>query len=50
VKYQSSVARAVGLIIAMGTSFANVGRAQDADQLEEVVITAIVDAAAKAAN
>ena len=49
-KYQSPVARAVGLIIAMGTSFANVARAQDADQLEEVVITAIVDAAAKAAN
>ena len=49
-KYPSSIARTVSLIIAAGTSLSSVAQAQDADQLEEVVITAIVDAATKAAE
>lgn len=49
-KYQASVARAVTLIIAAGAAFSPIAQSQEVDQLEEVVITAIVDAAARAAE
>ncbi len=42
--------RAVCIAIALGAVASTVARSQEADQLEEVVITAIVDAAARAAE